>query len=47
MIIWETAFRNVNFKSVSVVVYVHLTMQNLVNLRGCFTEDGKEMYQEL
>ena len=36
-----------NTKKLADVFYVFQPTQNLVISRGCFEEDGKEMYQEL
>ena len=35
------------FKKLAIVVDVLQTMQNLFISRGCFAEDGKEMYKDL
>ena len=37
----------IKIKKSAVGVHVLQTTQNLVILRSCFAEDGKEMYQEL
>ena len=37
----------IKFKKLAVGVHVLQTTQNVVILRSCFVEDGKEMYQEL
>ena len=38
---------SVKFEALSVLVHVLQTTQNLVILRCCFAEDGKEMYKDL